>query len=69
MSLSLFLVDGNSSSEISLALPSNIVPGSCLSLQSTPEVTEFRISLKLNISAAREQQTVGLGPLVKLHDG
>ena len=29
----------------------------------------LRISLKLNISAAREQQAVGLGPLMWLHHG
>ena len=29
----------------------------------------LRISLKLNISVAREQQAVGLGPLMWLHHG
>jgi len=32
-------------------------------------IESLRISLKLNISAAREQQAMGLGPLMQLHHG
>ena len=32
-------------------------------------IESLRISLKLNISAARERQAVGLGHLMQLHHG
>ena len=43
-------------------------PGCCSKMEFLA-IGSLRISLKLSISAAREQQAVGLGHLMRLHHG